>query len=85
VCLFSFSFFSKQKNKQDDYDEIEFVNSLREGIFETFTGTIQGLRMDNKAPLFEPYGELLISFIEEIWDDPNRNEGATRGAIGVLG
>jgi importin subunit beta-1 len=69
----------------DDFDEVDFVNSLREGIFETFTGTIQGLRLDGKAALFEPFVELLVSFIEEIWDDPNRSEGTTRGAIGVLG
>jgi len=70
---------------QDDYDEVEFVNSLREGIFETYTGIVQGLRIDNQAAAFEPYIEPLVLFIESIWDDPNRSEGISNGIIGVLG
>jgi importin subunit beta-1 len=33
----------------DDEDLVDYLNELREGIFEAFSGIIQGLRTDNKG------------------------------------
>lgn len=36
-------------------DLAEYLGRLREGIFEAYTGVLQGLRADNKGAAFQPY------------------------------
>merc|ERR1719201_1222852 len=36
-------------------DMVEYLNQLREGIFEAYTGVLQGLKQDDNSPAFEPY------------------------------
>jgi hypothetical protein len=38
--------------RQTDYDFVDYVNQLREDIFEAYTSTIQGLRTDGKGEPF---------------------------------
>eukprot|EP01089_Gocevia_fonbrunei_P015548 TRINITY_DN456_c0_g1_i1.p1 TRINITY_DN456_c0_g1~~TRINITY_DN456_c0_g1_i1.p1 ORF type:complete len:855 (-),score=233.22 TRINITY_DN456_c0_g1_i1:89-2653(-) len=68
-----------------DYDFVDYVNQLREDIFEAYTSIIQGLRTDNKADLFLPYVEQVLTFVDRVWNDNSRNDAVTRGAVGVLG
>jgi len=68
-----------------DYDFVDYVNQLREDIFEAYTAIIQGLRSDDKADLFLPYVEQVLTFVDRIWNDNTRSEAVTRGAVGVLG
>lgn len=68
---------------EDDYDMIEYVNELREGILEAYTGIVQGMK--DKQQLF-PYVEHMVLFIGEvIYRDTNKNEAVTRGSVGLLG
>jgi len=74
-----------QVDKNND-EMVDYQNELREGIFEAFTGIIQGLRTDNQADLFLPFVEGVVHFIAEVvFKDPTRSDAVTRGAIGVLG
>lgn len=70
---------------QSDYDLVDYLNQLREGIFEAYTGIIQGLRSDNAADHLLPYVPHIVGFCGFVYSDQNRSDAATRGAIGVLG
>jgi len=70
---------------KNDSDMVDFLNSLREGIFEAWTGIIQGLRTDNKALLLLPNVENIVLFIEHVISDPVTTDEVVRSAIGVLG
>ena len=41
--------------KKVNPDLAEYLHLLREGIFEAYTGVLQGLRADNKNEAFIPY------------------------------
>jgi len=68
-----------------DYDFVDYVNQLREDIFEAYTSIIQGLRTEGKAELFLPHVEHVVGFVSHVWTDTTKTEGVTRGAVGVLG
>lgn len=70
----------------NDYDLVDYLNQLREGIFEAYTGIIQGLRSDNMAdPHLLPYVAHIVHFVGFVFNDASRTEAVTRGAVGVLG
>lgn len=69
----------------NDYDLVDYLNQLREGIFEAYTGIIQGLRSDNAADHFMPYVGHVVNFVGFIFNDSTRSESLTRAAVGVLG
>jgi len=76
---------SQTRVEQDDYDLLEYINQLRESIFEAYTGILQGLKTDNRAEVFLPYVDPLLSFIQVVSQDSNRYESVTRACVGVIG
>merc|ERR1719426_675156 len=54
-------------------DLLEYLNQLREGIFEAYTGVLQGLRADDKSAAFEPYVMGALELIKTV------AEGVTAG------
>mmetsp|Transcript_25359 Transcript_25359/g.58536 ORF Transcript_25359/g.58536 Transcript_25359/m.58536 type:complete len:807 (+) Transcript_25359:242-2662(+) len=76
---------SQTKAPDDDDDLIEYVNGLREGILEAYTGIIQGLKDGNKVDLLVPYTEHMMGFLEMLANDPNHDEAVLRTSIGCLG
>mmetsp|Transcript_16497 Transcript_16497/g.27260 ORF Transcript_16497/g.27260 Transcript_16497/m.27260 type:complete len:855 (+) Transcript_16497:110-2674(+) len=69
----------------DDYDLVEYLNQLRESIFEAYTGILQGLKTDKRAEAFIPYVEKVMEFIKRVAQDANRFEAVTRACVGVIG
>jgi len=70
---------------QDDAELVEYLNSLREGILEAYTGIIQGLSTDNKEDDMLPFVNSMMEFLNRIKVDENRDENCTRACIGVIG
>lgn len=69
----------------DDDEMIDYLNDLREGILEGFTGIITGLRYGNRIDLIHPYVSHILSFLQKVEADPNRHELVLGKAVGLLG
>lgn len=69
----------------NDYDLVNYLNELREGIFEAYTAIIQGLATDNAADHVLPHVNHIVNFVGFVSGDNTRTEAVTRGALGVLG
>lgn len=69
----------------DDEDIIEYINTLRESILESYTGILQGLKEDNKQDLVLPALDKMIEFIHRCAVDPHRTREVLKALIGLLG
>eukprot|EP00732_Lithocolla_globosa_P000588 Lithocolla_globosa_v1_NODE_202_length_5196_cov_7.727290.p1 type:complete len:857 gc:universal NODE_202_length_5196_cov_7.727290:2583-5153(+) len=65
-----------------NFKVIDYVNSLREGILEGYTGIVQGFGSVEK--LF-PYFETMFDLVFHVSRDTDRWESVTRLAVGLLG
>ena len=73
------------KAAPNDYDMIDYVNSLREGILEAYTGIVQGFKADGKGDVLLPYVQPMFEFLRLLFMDDERSEAVTRGAVGLIG
>lgn len=74
---------------RSDYDLIDYLNELREGVLEAYTGIVQGLRGDGSNPspasLVEPHVPFIIQFITSIAQDREHSDGNIAASAGLLG
>lgn len=75
---------------QADFDMLDYLNELREGIFEAYTGIIQGLKGDGATPnpdiqLLEPHVPFIIQFITMVACDTDRAESNIAACAGLIG
>lgn len=73
--------------KADDWDNIDYMESLRESIIEAYSGILLGLSADNKVQVFVQQPNLLQSIVqlfEVIAHDENVTERVLRGAAGLI-
>ncbi|MCL7026827.1 hypothetical protein MKW94_006233 [Papaver nudicaule] len=68
----------------DDEEMMDYGNQLRRGIFEAYSGILQGLK-GSKADLMLPHAGHLLQFIELVFNDKNRDESVSKAAVAVLG
>jgi importin subunit beta-1 len=73
------------KVPDDDDDLIEYFNLLRESILESYVGIIQGLRDGNLLPQFMNYVPGVLQFLQDLSNDPNRDEFVLSKAVGLIG
>ncbi|KAJ1031485.1 hypothetical protein NDA13_001878 [Ustilago tritici] len=72
----------------NDYDMIDYINSLREGICEAYVGTVSGMRAGNRVEALQPYVEGMFAFIALVAQaqaQSQASEPLIRGALGLLG
>lgn len=76
---------AQQVTVVEAWDEIlDYNNLLRAGIFEAYSGIFQGFKA-TKPELMAPFAEHILLFIENVFQDKERDELVTKAAIGVLG
>ncbi|XP_015608846.1 importin subunit beta-1 isoform X3 [Cephus cinctus] len=73
-----------------DYDMIDYLNELREGILDAYTGIVQGLKGDGSTPnpdvnLLEPHVPFMIQFITSIARDREHSDGNVAASAGLIG
>jgi len=71
-------------------DLVEYLQQLREGIFEAYTGVLQGLRADHKSEAFMPYTDNVLSLIHQVSAQITHGgempgDDVIRVAVGVIG
>jgi len=64
---------------------VEYLNNLREGALEAYTGIIHGLRDANKLHLLREHVNAVLFFINDISEDPKVVEAVLKAAVGVVG
>jgi len=66
-------------------DWVEYLNSLREGVLDAYTGIIHGLREANKLAAFKEHVNSVLHFVKIITEDSTANDNVVRAAVGVIG
>merc|ERR1719230_732301 len=64
---------------------VEYLNSLREGVLEAYTGIIHGLRDANKLHLFKDRVVRLLQFVKEVSECQYVSDPVMKAATGVVG
>lgn len=72
-------------NSETNYEMIEYVISLREGIMDAYGGIIIAMKSGRKPNVLAPYVQSIFGFLSVVNADPNKTEGLMRAAMGVLG
>jgi len=68
-----------------DVDFLDYMNTLREAIFEAYTGIVQGLRADRKGELITSHVGSILELVSHVTRDPRRSEAVSRCAVGLCG
>merc|ERR1719382_1847178 len=66
----------------DNEEWIDYLNTLREGVFEAYTGIIHGLKESGKLHLFKEHVNGVLIFVNLVSEDLQANELVMNGAVG---
>jgi len=70
---------------EDVYDLVDYMNLLREGIFEAYTGIIQALKKDNKGNRITPHVNSILQLVCHVANDQRSSEAVAASAVGICG
>lgn len=82
---------SQAQVDKTDYDMVDYLNELREGCLEAYTGIIQGLKGDQEnnvhpdVMLMQPRVPFILSFIDHIAMDEDHSDAVVANAAGLIG
>ena len=86
MCIFMLASASNTQVPPDDEELVEYLQLLREGILEAYTGIIQGLKDGNRIQLLENKDvEGMISLLEKIANEADKDEEVVSKSVGLLG
>ena len=72
----------------EDDDLVDYLHQLQEGIFEAYTGVLQGLRADSKSDVFLNYVQgclNLLVLVSKVTEQHGTTDDLLRAAVGVVG
>jgi importin subunit beta-1 len=70
---------------QDDDEMIDYINQLRETVLDAYTGIITGMDEGGKLNLLVTYVPAILTFLQKIANDTNKDEPVLKTASGLLG
>ena len=81
---------SQAQVDRNDYDMVDYLNELREGCLEAYTGIIQGLKGDgsNGSPELvhvQPHVSYIVQFITVVAQDSKHSDGSVAASAGLIG
>ncbi|KAF5391964.1 hypothetical protein D9757_003286 [Collybiopsis confluens] len=68
-----------------DYDLVDYVSQLREGILEAYTGIVTGLKSTPKVELLVSHASSILELIQRSLSDDDRTESLVKLCYGLLG
>ncbi|KAK1225996.1 karyopherin Kap95 [Marasmius sp. AFHP31] len=68
-----------------DYDLVDYVAQLREGILEAYTGIVTGFKKSDKAQLLVSYAPGIMDLIQRCLADDERSDSLAKLCYGLLG
>lgn len=68
-----------------NYDLVDYINQLREGILEAYAGILAGMKAGNKTELLLPHAATICAFVHIVVTDQDKTEELLKGALGVIG
>jgi len=68
-----------------DYDLVDYVSQLREGILEAYTGIVTGLKNTEKVGLLLPHAQNIVELIQRCLSDDERTDTLVKLAFGLIG
>ncbi|KAF7320805.1 Importin N-terminal domain-containing protein [Mycena chlorophos] len=68
-----------------DYDLLDYVGQLREGILEAYTGLVSGFKGTEKVTVLLPYVESILELIHRCAADEDRTDPQMKLSYGLLG
>ncbi|KAI7868745.1 armadillo-type protein [Spinellus fusiger] len=69
----------------DNYDLIDYVNTLHEGNVEAYVGIVQGMNGGGKAAVLLPFVPAIFQFMSSLAADIHRSDSLTRALLGLMG
>ncbi|XP_022919169.1 importin subunit beta isoform X2 [Onthophagus taurus] len=81
---------SQAQVDRDDFDMLDYLNELREGVLDAYTGIIQGLKGDGPTPhpdvmLLEPHITFIVQFITVVAQDNENSDAVIALTAGLVG
>ncbi|XP_044737597.1 importin subunit beta isoform X1 [Chrysoperla carnea] len=90
IVLTTLSQASQAQVDHSDYDMIDYLNELREGVLEAYTGIVQGLKGDGPQPLpdiqlLEQHIPFIVRFLIVVARDQDHTDSIIGIAAGLVG
>jgi len=68
-----------------DYDIIEYVSQLREGILEAYTGIVTGWKNTSRVSLLLPHVQSILELVNRCVTDEERTDDVMKLSYGLIG